>query len=183
MKQYPLPPALKLSVHSGSDKYSLYDSMSAALERSDAGLHLKTAGTTWLQELAGLAETGSEGCVLVREIYSQALERMDELCAPYACVIDIDRKALPPRREVTQWSSEQWVSALAHNCQNPNFNPHLRQLLHVGYKIAAEMGTLYLDALRRHKNYIGAKVTANLYENHLRPLFVRGSRSAEAGKD
>ncbi len=49
IKQYGLPPSLKLSVHSGSDKFSIYDPMRRALKKSGAGVHLKTAGTTWLE--------------------------------------------------------------------------------------------------------------------------------------
>ena len=49
---------LKLSVHSGSDKFSLYQPIRRSLAKFKAGLHLKTAGTTWLEELIGLAEAG-----------------------------------------------------------------------------------------------------------------------------
>src|SRR5207249_1055188 len=55
VKAYRLPATLKLSVHSGSDKFSIYAPIRRALARFDAGLHLKTAGTTWLEELIGLA--------------------------------------------------------------------------------------------------------------------------------
>ncbi|MFO1500712.1 MAG: tagaturonate epimerase family protein, partial [Verrucomicrobiota bacterium] len=41
--RYGLPATLKLSVHSGSDKFSLYPIIRRALPRFDAGLHLKTA--------------------------------------------------------------------------------------------------------------------------------------------
>jgi hypothetical protein len=56
VKQYGLPPTLKLSVHSGSDKFSLYAPIRRGLSRFNAGVHLKTAGTTWLEEVIGLAE-------------------------------------------------------------------------------------------------------------------------------
>ena len=59
--QSSLPAGLKLSVHSGSDKFSIYPAMRRALARFNAGLHIKTAGTTWLEELIGLAESGGEG--------------------------------------------------------------------------------------------------------------------------
>ena len=89
------PPTLKLSVHSGSDKFSIYAPMRRALARFDAGVHIKTAGTTWLEEVIGLAEAGGDGLALAKEIYAGALEHVDELCAPYAAVIDIDREKLP----------------------------------------------------------------------------------------
>src|SRR5439155_23899398 len=86
VKQYGLPPTLKLSVHSGSDKFSIYTPIRRALARFDAGVHLKTAGTTWLEELIGLAESGGEGLALAQEIYAQALAKREALCAPYAAV-------------------------------------------------------------------------------------------------
>ncbi len=50
---------LKLSVHSGSDKFSIYAPIRKAPgKRSMPGLHLKTAGTTWLEELIGLSRSG-----------------------------------------------------------------------------------------------------------------------------
>ena len=58
VKRYGLPENLKLSVHSGSDKFSIYGAIRRALKRHNAGLHIKTAGTTWLEELIGLAEVG-----------------------------------------------------------------------------------------------------------------------------
>jgi hypothetical protein len=180
VKQYGLPETLKLSVHSGSDKFSIYTSMRRALARFNAGLHIKTAGTTWLEEMIGLAEAGGSGLTLAKEIYVGALEHIGELCAPYATVIDIDQKKLPSATTVNDWTSEQFVSALRHDQSNRAFNPHLRQLLHVGYKIAAQMGDRYLDALKICESTISRNVTYNLYERHLKPLFVAGR---EIGKN
>jgi hypothetical protein len=176
LKQYGLPPTLKLSVHSGSDKFSLYGPMRRGLVRFNAGLHLKTAGTTWLEEVLGLAEAGSQGLALAKEIYAGALAQADELCAPYAAVIDIDRRKLPSAREVQRWSAEQFVAALRHDQRNPAFNTHLRQLLHVGYKIAARMGPRYLEALEACKASVSRNVTENLYERHIQPLFLSADR-------
>ena len=156
----------------GSDKFSLYAPIRRGLARFGAGLHVKTAGTTWLEELIGLAETGGPGLALAKEIYATALEHKDELCAPYASVIDIDRAQLPAAATVNGWTAEQFVSALRHDRNNKAFNPHLRQLLHVGYKIAAKMGDRYLEALQTHADSISRNVTANLYERHLKPLFL-----------
>ena len=172
VKQYPLPDTLKLSVHSGSDKFSIYGPIRRALARFGAGLHLKTAGTTWLEEFIGLAEAGGKGLALAKEIYARALAHVDELCAPYATVIDIDRKRLPSASTVNGLEFGPVFSALRHDQSNPAFNPHLRQLLHVGYKIAASMGARYLDALEAAEEAVSRNVTENLYERHLKPLFV-----------
>jgi hypothetical protein len=173
IKQYGLPLTLKLSVHSGSDKFSIYAPMRRGIAKFGAGLHLKTAGTTWLEEVIGLAEAGGDGLALAKEIYAEALEHTEELCAPYAAVIDIDPKKLPPAATVNQWTSEQFISALRHDQSNKAFNPSLRQLIHVGYKIAARKGDKYLDALEAHEASVAKNVTRNLYERHLKPLFVK----------
>ena len=172
VRTFALPPALKLSVHSGSDKFSLYAPMRRLLQARGAGVHLKTAGTTWLEEAAGLALAGGEGLALAKEIYGEALARYDEMCAPYATVIDIDRAKLPAPAVVAGWSGAQYAAALRHEPSNPAFNPHLRQLIHVGYKVAAEKGTRYLRALDANRAIVGRLVTANLFENHIRPLFL-----------
>jgi hypothetical protein len=172
VNQYGLPPSLKLSVHSGSDKFSIYGPIRRALAKFNAGLHLKTAGTTWLEEVIGLAEAGGDALSLAREIYAEALDHIDELCAPYATVIDIDRAKLPSAATVNGWTSQQYVAALRHEPKNPAFNPHLRQLLHVGYKIAAKKGDRYLQALDANRDVVARNVTGNLFDRHLKPLFL-----------
>jgi hypothetical protein len=172
VKTYGLPANLKLSVHSGSDKFSIYAPMRRALARHGAGVHIKTAGTTWLEELIGLAEAGGAGLALAKEVYAEAYGHRRELCEPYAAVIDIAESRLPDPSDVAQWTSEQYTSALRHDQFNPGFNPDVRQLLHVGYKIAAKMGDRYLNMLGECEASISRNVTTNLYDRHIRPLFV-----------
>lgn len=170
--EYGLPPNLKLSVHSGSDKFSLYPLIRHALQRTGAGLHLKTAGTTWLEELIGLAESGGEALEAAKFIYAEALAHREELCAPYATVVDIRPERLPAVATVEGWTADQFVAALRHDPTCPAFNPDLRQLLHVGFKVAAKMGQGYLDLLVAHEETIARNVTDNLWLRHLRPLFI-----------
>ena len=172
VSEFGLPENLKISVHSGSDKFSLYRPMASLLRKHDAGLHLKTAGTTWLEELIGLALAGGDHLALAREIYSLALGRIDELTQPYATVIDIQRGQLPDEATVAGWDSRAFAEALAHEPANPRFNPSFRQLLHVSFKIAAQMGDRYLAALDSARESIEPCVTANLFERHIRPLFL-----------
>ena len=172
VKKYGLPQNLKLSVHSGSDKFSIYQPIRRSLAKFNAGLHLKTAGTTWLEELTGLAEAGGDGLALAREIYAQALEHRAELCAPYASVIDIDPAKLPAKEEVARWTSAQYAAALRHDPRCREFNPHVRQLLHVGYKIAAQQGPRYLKMLDACSATVARNVTENLYQRHLKPLLL-----------
>ena len=169
---YGLPRNLKLSVHSGSDKFSIYRSIHEATQRFGAGVHLKTAGTTWLEEVIGLAEAGGSGLEIAKELYANALNHASELCAPYASVIDIATNKLPPASVVDGWTSEQYSGALRHNLDDPSYNSSFRQLLHVGFKVAAKMGPRYLDALEQNKEIVARNVTANLFERHIRPVFL-----------
>jgi hypothetical protein len=168
---YGLPAGIKLSVHSGSDKFSLYPVIRRVLARSGAGVHVKTAGTTWLEELIGLAEAGGEGLELVRGIYAEALDHVDELCAPYAAVIDVRRDRLPSAATLAGWSGPRLAAAIRHVPDDPAFSPDIRQLLHVSFKLAAKRGPRYGELLERHRTVVARHVTENLLDRHLRPLF------------
>ena len=146
--------------------------MQRALRKFDAGVHLKTAGTTWLEELIGLATAGGDGLAVAKEVYGAALSRFDELCRPYAQVIDIDPAALPSVEAVDAWDGQQFATALRHDQTCGAYNVHFRQLLHVGYKVADEMGDRFTDALTEHAQVIARGVRDNIYERHIRPLFV-----------
>jgi len=173
INSFGLPKNLKLSIHSGSDKFSIYPIIHDALQRFDAGLHLKTAGTTWLEELIGLAAAGGEGLKLAQDIYAQAFKRFDELCKPYATVIDIDTAKLPKPAAVAKWNAEKFCSALRHDQSNPAYNLHFRQMLHVAFRIAAEMGDRYLDALEQFEPVVAQNVTTNIFERHIKAVFIQ----------
>jgi hypothetical protein len=179
IRQYGLPPSLKLSVHSGSDKFSIYEPMRRALKKFDAGVHIKTAGTTWLEELIGLAEAGGDGLEIAKEIYAYAIGHVDEFCAPYASVIDIDKKKLPTTSVVSGWNSRQFTDALRHDQNNPGYNPSFRQLLHVSFKVAAKMGDRYLNALKKHEDVVAKNVTENLFERHMKPLLLGQTKTVQ----
>lgn len=172
VKEFGLAGNLKLSVHSGSDKFSIYGPINRAIKKHDTGLHLKTAGTTWLEELIGLAEAGGDGLEVAKDIYGKSLEKFDELCAPYATVIDIDKANLPSAEEVKQWDGQAFADALRHDQSCSVYNPDLRQLLHVGYKIAAQMGDRYLDSLQKYEEQVAVNVTQNIYDRHILPVFI-----------
>lgn len=167
-----LPGTLKLSVHSGSDKFMIYPAIRDTMYKLGCGIHLKTAGTTWLEELIGLAESRGEGLQIAKTVYSRAYGRYQELAGPYSSVIDVSLARLPEPRDVDSWSAERFVSTLRHDQRNPYFNPDFRQLLHIGYKIAAEMGKEYLDALDRFEEAVSRNVAENLYTRHFVPLFL-----------
>jgi hypothetical protein len=171
-QHFGLPANLKLSVHSGSDKFSLYPIIRKVLQESGTGIHVKTAGTTWLEEIIGLAEAGGEGLELAKEIYAEAVDHADELCAPYASVIDIQRDRLPSSTEVAGWSGSRFASAIRHIPGHADFNSNMRQLLHVAFKLAAHKGTRFTDLLVAHRAIVADQVTTNLFDRHLQPLFL-----------
>ena len=55
------------------------------------------------------------------------------------------------------------------------YNPAFRQILHVGYRLAAEMGDIYFNSLNEVENGIGENVTENLFTRHIQPVFLDGS--------
>jgi hypothetical protein len=170
--KFGLPENLKLSVHSGSDKFSIYPIIGSVIRKHNCGLHLKTAGTTWLEEVIGLAVSGGKGLDIAKLIYRNAYERREELCAPYAAVIDINPELLPLPSEVDTWSSEKYADTLRHIPENPSYNSGFRQLIHVGYKVASELGTAYTGALESNAEVIAGCVRENIYDRHIIPLFA-----------
>jgi hypothetical protein len=171
VKEFGLPEELKLSVHSGSDKFSIYPIIADIIKKHDKGLHLKTAGTTWLEEVIGLAVAGGDGLECAKEIYARSYDHQVELCAPYADVIDIDGSKLPSIEEVRGWSSEKFANTLRHIPGHPDYNLNFRQLIHVAYKVAADMGDDYYNLLKKHATVIGQCVEENIYDRHLKRLF------------
>ena len=98
---------------------------------------------------------------------------------PMPTVIDIDPAKLPSAEEVRGWTSEQYTSALRHVEAIAAYNSSLRQLLHVGFKIAAKMGPRYLELLEANEAVIAKNVTENLYDRHIAPVFLGCARLTE----
>lgn len=163
---------LKLSVHSGSDKFSIYPAMTAAIRKFDTGIHVKTAGTTWLEEVNGLALAGGKGLDIAKRIYSESLSRYDELAGPYATVLNINKEGLPTAKEVNGWNSKRYSASLVHDQSCAEYNPNFRQLIHIGYKVAVEMGEEFLEALDEYREIIEKQVYYNILERHLKTLFL-----------
>ena len=174
IKEFNLPDNLKMSIHSGSDKFAIYPHIGFLLKKHDKGIHIKTAGTTWLEEVIGLAEAGGEALDFVKEVYKNALEKIEELCAPYSDVIDIDVNSLPPGDEVAGWNSHKFSASLRHITGNSEYNPNMRQLIHVAYKLAALKIDIYSRLLEEHSEVVGGCVFENIYNRHIQKLFDLG---------
>src|SRR5690606_4922773 len=150
----------------------IYPIIKKAINKYDAGLHIKTAGTTWLEELIGLAMAEKDGLALSKEIYFEALERYDELTGPYATVLDVNKDKLPTVEVVKSWSGSEFADVLRNDQTVSAYNPDFSQLLHCSYKIAAEKGSRYLDALEKYSDLAGRNVMENLYKRHIKRLFI-----------
>ena len=171
VKELGLPSNLKLSIHSGSDKFSIYPIMGRLIRQYDAGIHIKTAGTTWLEEIIGLSLADPAALALAKRIYRSALQRMDELTIPYASVIDVDKSKLPDPETVDAWDAQTFAKTLRHDEDEPLYNSSFRQLIHVSFKVAAELADEYIPALERSADVIGREIEANIGERHVKRLF------------
>ncbi len=79
----------KLSLHSGSDKFSVYP----LIVKAARGLvHLKTAGTSYLEALRAIARVNAP---LFRELLALAIERYPIDCASYHVSADVAKVARP----------------------------------------------------------------------------------------
>lgn len=104
----------KLSLHSGSDKFSVYP---IAAEVAGEYVHLKTAGTSYLEAVRAVGMLNPE---LFREIMRFALDRYDEDRATY--LVSADTKLVP---DLAKLGDDQLPSLLE--------DFHARQVLHVTF--------------------------------------------------
>lgn len=83
----------KISIHSGSDKFSAFPDMG---ELAKDGLHLKTAGTSWLEAMRLIALTNP---LLYREMHRFAISTSKEASKLYHVATDLDR--IPKLEDLT----------------------------------------------------------------------------------
>ncbi|MGI6340030.1 MAG: tagaturonate epimerase family protein [Bacteroidales bacterium] len=171
VQEFGLPENLKISVHSGSDKFSIYPVIGSLIQKHDKGIHVKTAGTTWLEEVTGLAESGDEALSFVKDLYVNALDRMEEFCAPYADVIDIKKSALPKATEVMGWDGKRFADSIRHIPDNKYYNRDMRQLIHISYKLAADQIDKFNQLLDKNREVVSLCVYENIYHRHICRLF------------
>jgi hypothetical protein len=142
--------------------------MQKLIKKHNTGLHLKTAGTTWLEELIGLAESEGEAFSFAKEIYAEALNRYEELTKDYAEVLSINKDELPSAEDFS--TGKDFADALRHDQKSKAYNANFRQLLHCAYKLAAEKDN-FQELLDKNRSKIEENVTYNLYTRHLKKIF------------
>ena len=87
-------------------------------------------------------------------------------------IFGIKADKLPTPESITKWTSEEYAQTLQHEQSNPKYNPSFRQLIHVAYKVAYEYGDVYTNALKANKVIIGKCVAGNIYDRHIKRMFV-----------
>ena len=97
------------------------------------------------------------------------LRPFDELCQPTP-PHDIDTASCPSPRVAHGW--RQAFARPAPDLSNPDYNLHFRHMLHVAFRIAAEMGDTYIDALEEFEPVVAQNVTANIFDRHIKAVFL-----------
>jgi hypothetical protein len=157
----------KLSLHSGSDKFSIYE---IAARETQGFVHLKTAGTSYLEALRTVAQVQPD---LLRDIYAFALERYETDRASYHVSAELQRAPSP-----TGLPDSAVLALLDH------FDT--RQILHVtfGSVLTVQDSTgnrrfssRMMEALKSHPEAYAANLQSHFFR-HLRP-FAAYSRAAK----
>lgn len=139
----------KLSLHSGSDKYSTYP---AAAEATRGMVHLKTAGTSWAEALRVIARNDAD---LMRQVLTLALDSFEANRKSYHLSCD-------PARIPTDPTDEE-VARLMDVVDS-------RQVLHVGYgAILQEFRPQLYQVWADHEEELYG-VVAEHFVKHLEPF-------------
>lgn len=104
----------KLSIHSGSDKFAVFPIIA---KYTNGILHVKTAGTNWLEAIRVIAGTNPD---LYRRMHVFALENFDEALKYYHVTPDLD--SIKPLDSVADGELADYMN-----------NDAARQLFHVTY--------------------------------------------------
>jgi len=113
----------KISVHSGSDKFSAYPAIG---KWTEGRLHVKTAGTSWLEAVRVIAMREPE---LYREIHQMALDSYQEALKFYYITADFTK--IKPLEEVSDEELSKYIEM-----------PESRQLIHIIYGFVMQNSTL-----------------------------------------
>jgi hypothetical protein len=149
----------KLSLHSGSDKFSVYP---IAARLTKGLVHLKTAGTSYLEALRTVAAVDP---AFFRDIYAFARERYDTDKASYHVSAELSRA--PEARDVDQAALPGLLEQF-----------DAREILHVTFgSVLKETGggdrprfkTILFDLLRRHPDAYAANLERH-FVRHLQPF-------------
>jgi hypothetical protein len=141
----------KLSLHSGSDKFSIYP---IAARQTEGLVHLKTAGTSYLEALRAIAGVNP---TLFRDILTLSIERYPVERATYHVSADLDRVPAPDSL------SDSELAGLIDQFD-------ARQVLHVCYGTALDnFGPELIETLKENEDLYDAVLKAH-FDRHLQPF-------------
>ncbi len=149
----------KLSLHSGSDKFSIYP---IAANQTGGLVHLKTAGTSYLEALHTIASLDTD---FFRSIYRFARQRYEEDRASYHVSAELGRAPLP------EALADSELPGLLEQF-------HAREILHVTFgSVLTTRGSdgsrrfydRFMDLLRSHPEAYAANLEAH-FLRHLQPF-------------
>lgn len=143
----------KLSLHSGSDKFSVYPLITAV---TAGRVHLKTAGTSYLE---ALRVTAVHDPVLFKEILGLAIERFETDKASYHISADLGNVPMPE-----QVADDALAKLLDDN--------DARQVLHVTFGSALDAFKPRLMKVLEHVEHEHYATVARHFAKHLTP-FIR----------
>jgi tagaturonate epimerase len=141
----------KLSIHSGSDKFSIYPPF---VRHVGELVHLKTAGTSYLEALRTLAQVAPG---LFRQIMAYALERYPEDRATYHVSAEVDR--VPDFQALPDSNLGELLDQF-----------DARVVLHVTFgSVLRRVGAQLMEVLREHEESYYARLEAH-FRRHLLPF-------------
>jgi hypothetical protein len=141
----------KLSIHSGSDKFNIY---SIIAELTDGLVHLKTAGTSYLEALRTVAQVDPP---FFREILTLARERYETDRATYHVSAELAK--VPPQEDI--WDTD--LPGLLDQFD-------ARQVLHVTFgSVLDRFGERLLATLDAHEE-VYARMLETHFAKHLSPF-------------
>lgn len=145
----------KVSVHSGSDKFAVYPTVGAM---TGMRLHLKTAGTSWLEAVRVIAVHDP---VLYRKMHKKALSSFNDMLKLYHITADISKIG-----DVDKMADSQLPKLMEM--------AEARQLLHITYGPIlrdAEIRPLFFAAMHKlEEEYV--ETVRRHFEKHLSLLGV-----------
>ncbi|WP_166238213.1 tagaturonate epimerase family protein [Paenibacillus turpanensis] len=125
----------KLSIHSGSDKFSVFPIIG---KYTKGRFHAKTAGTNWLEAVRTVAKVNPD---LYRRMHAYAIEHFEEATAYYHVKADIT--TIKPLSEVSDADLPEYMN-----------DDDARQMIHITYGILLQAkdekgGSLFKDEFYR----------------------------------
>lgn len=146
----------KLSIHSGSDKFSAFPMIGRLTE---GRFHLKTSGTNWLEAVGTIALCAPD---LYRKMHQTALANFNEARQFYHVSADLTEV-----KPLTQVADADLIQYLGNN--------HSRQLLHItyGYQLSdPQLKEEIIRVLEEHEEVYRARLVDHI-GRHLDELQVR----------